>query len=787
MMPMRATFCALWIAIALVVQLPADDSSEPPWLSLLRPNSLAGWEHGEPVEGWAVEDGLLQGSGRSSELLGGWTFGDFELQLDWKAGDDAAVLLKLAGVDGDSQVGFKLMDKAVDVESRKGVIEGRPVEAPERDAFHSIHIRREGKRLTYKSPLGIGGLEVPEEARFALRLAAARGEVAIRNIRVREPRGEAVFNEKDLTGWWCPGNKNAWQVEDGVLVKRGRGGNYLRTEKEYGNFTLSLEYKMETARNSGIGIRTPRNGWPSGDGMELQLLTSPGVNKSANMALYRNYAPLARADDPQEWNHNVVKADGYMISAWVNGKLVQHANTYRHPELKHRYLKGWIGFQDHGGVVKFRDIHVLAAPAGTGPREWTEPDQPRGAELVLDRIMNQQRLSDADDRIASHFLHRKLEGGKKDSEETIAELEGPGAIVRFIHQGADGELWFHFDGEASPRIRTSAKGLKGRVPKLTDHAQPLLTYVAFEKSLKIVRRGEKPGEYWIDWVSLPASADVQTYSGPDESILRGWLPAIDYRHAHYRFGQYRQHDPLPEQDSQQHKIEPGSAARLISLEGAGVVHWTRLRCPKGMLQADDLWLEVQVDGEKQPALACPARYFYAAIHDAKNYHNLLMTHRGGFFSRMAMPYGNGLTITARNRGEKPLSGVGMTVSYQLAEQSDKDIAGRMRLRGKFGSGANAALVGGGRLVGVVWDASTGGEKLGDVSADGQRIGALSDVSVATFLGGSESPLRRCLSGRDDKLAWRFLLLAPIEFREGLQLELEGAKNSELLLLYYQRP
>ena len=59
-----------------------------------------------------------------------------------------------------------------------------------------------------------------------------------------------------------------------------------------------------------------------------------------------------------------------MISAWVNGELVQQANTAWLPEVKHRHLKGWIGVQDHGGKVRFREIYLHEAPDGLGLDAW---------------------------------------------------------------------------------------------------------------------------------------------------------------------------------------------------------------------------------------------------------------------------------------------------------------------------------------------------------------------------------------------------------------------------------
>ena len=53
-----------------------------------------------------------------------------------------------------------------------------------------------------------------------------------------------------------------------------------------------------TGGNSGIGIRTPRLGWPSGDGMEMQIWDKPHywpMEKQQTMAIYSNVPPLVRA------------------------------------------------------------------------------------------------------------------------------------------------------------------------------------------------------------------------------------------------------------------------------------------------------------------------------------------------------------------------------------------------------------------------------------------------------------------------------------------------------------
>ena len=92
----------------------------------------------------------------------------------------------------------------------------------------------------------------------------------------------------------------------------------------------------------------------------------------------------------------MIKADGWMISAWLNGELVQQFNTLHHPELKHCHLKGWIGFQDHGAWVRFQDIRILEAPEGTGLDAWKRPRPSTAATAMIDRLMNPQSITEND-------------------------------------------------------------------------------------------------------------------------------------------------------------------------------------------------------------------------------------------------------------------------------------------------------------------------------------------------------------------------------------------------------
>ena len=51
-----------------------------------------------------------------------------------------------------------------------------------------------------------------------------------------------LFNGKDLSGWSEQG-KAKWRVEDGILIGDSPESGWLRTNEEFGNFLLKLDFR----------------------------------------------------------------------------------------------------------------------------------------------------------------------------------------------------------------------------------------------------------------------------------------------------------------------------------------------------------------------------------------------------------------------------------------------------------------------------------------------------------------------------------------------------------------
>jgi hypothetical protein len=182
-----------------------------------------------------------------------------------------------------------------------------------------------------------------------------------------------LFDGKDLDGWKVfDGKKDAWGVEDGMIVTKSGGGGWLLTDKEYGDFEVRVDFKMSEGGNSGVALRAPLKGNVSYSGMEIQLLDDVWHKKNLKDlkpvqytgAIYGVVAPSKDALKPVgEWNTIDITAKGRHITIVLNGVKTVDANLddYKESEKEHPGLKrekGHLGLQSHSNRVEFRNVYV---------------------------------------------------------------------------------------------------------------------------------------------------------------------------------------------------------------------------------------------------------------------------------------------------------------------------------------------------------------------------------------------------------------------------------------------
>ena len=170
------------------------------------------------------------------------------------------------------------------------------------------------------------------------------------------PSGQSLFNGKDLTGWTNV-NKSVFAVTNGNL-QLVTGMGWLRSEKDYGDFVLELEYRPLVADyDSGIFIRCGAEGqpWPK-DGWQVNL------RYNALGALVRGYKAMVPAETPKlpvnQWVKVRIECRGKHVTLDMNGE-----RAWEYDQLDRD--RGYIGFQAEDKAFDFRNIRLTELAAKT--------------------------------------------------------------------------------------------------------------------------------------------------------------------------------------------------------------------------------------------------------------------------------------------------------------------------------------------------------------------------------------------------------------------------------------
>lgn len=175
----------------------------------------------------------------------------------------------------------------------------------------------------------------------------------------------SLFDGKTLDGWKQRNGTAKYRVEEGCIVGKtneGSPNSFLCTTKDYADFELLFEVKVDDQLNSGVQIRSVsrkdvKNSRVHGPQVEIATNGTAGfiygealgtgwlsdqekVNKKTN------------AFKKGEWNSYRVLAVGKSIKTWINGEQVADL-----VDDKSKMPSGFIGLQVHG-IKK-----------GTGPYE----------------------------------------------------------------------------------------------------------------------------------------------------------------------------------------------------------------------------------------------------------------------------------------------------------------------------------------------------------------------------------------------------------------------------------
>lgn len=173
-----------------------------------------------------------------------------------------------------------------------------------------------------------------------------------------------LFNGKDLTGWVKVGNET-WNVEEGTIhgLATTKAYGYLKTEKTYKDFHLSLRFKCEGNGNSGVFFHVDFKPGTAdvSQGMQFEIDCRIGQHTGGLYGDGRGWLvwpspeneTVVRADD---WNEYLLKVEGNHFISRLNGVLMVDFT-----DPKPKSFDGPIALQLHAGGsgnMRFKNIMI---------------------------------------------------------------------------------------------------------------------------------------------------------------------------------------------------------------------------------------------------------------------------------------------------------------------------------------------------------------------------------------------------------------------------------------------
>lgn len=165
-----------------------------------------------------------------------------------------------------------------------------------------------------------------------------------------------LFNGRNLTGWEArstskPGANGDWKVENGAISCPGTSPGWLATDDTFSNFHLRLQFRGGEKVNSGVFLRSQKEGQPHVTGFELQIwdYQPAGYNTGSLVGAVKAAPTKIRGG---EWNNYDITVDGDHYLIVLNGATLLDAHNSAH-------ASGVIGFQcQPNNPIEFRSIRV---------------------------------------------------------------------------------------------------------------------------------------------------------------------------------------------------------------------------------------------------------------------------------------------------------------------------------------------------------------------------------------------------------------------------------------------
>lgn len=183
---------------------------------------------------------------------------------------------------------------------------------------------------------------------------------------------ETIYNNNNLQGWTIftdPTSSatpsDVFKAKNDVIEVSGKPFGYIRTNKQYADYRLTVEWRWTDGKgcNSGIFQRLQPGDklWPTGVECQLQAghagdfigLGGASIEGSDANAKFPK-KPRSIRQDPEkpagQWNKAEIICRGTHVTVMINGIKVNETNT--------TLRQGYIALQSEGGQLQFRNIRI---------------------------------------------------------------------------------------------------------------------------------------------------------------------------------------------------------------------------------------------------------------------------------------------------------------------------------------------------------------------------------------------------------------------------------------------
>gem|GEM_PF-278916 len=285
--------------------------------------------------------------------------------------------------------------------------------------------------------------------------------------------------------------------------------------------------------------------------------------------------------------------------------------------------------------------------------------------------------------VANYLSWDRTPDGK--GKALLAEMNGPGAIVRIWSAHPDGILKIYLDGNQDPVILTPFDKFftdPELQPIRTTSSGGWISYwpIPYEKSCRVVVEDTPGFHYHVTYQTYPPNRKVETYTAnlsdnattELNTALKIWRGLDEY----YKPASYSLigTSPVNRTVSNNIALSAGKMGVIFSTKGPGCIDVITLKLPQNIepIALKRLIIRAYWDDESSPSIESPLLDFFGCGFQESVHSSLpLVVKPGEYICRFPMPFKKSGRIEIANGGDKPVS-IEAAIEYRQFDKLNQD-------------------------------------------------------------------------------------------------------------------